>query len=70
MFALFNFLIVDWKNEGCYTEQLKLKVLPKKFATVHAVNPQNLNIEKVYNKCKALAEVKGYEIFAIRVSMN
>ncbi len=63
---------MDWKIEGCYKEEyrLKLKVLPNKFATVRGVNAQNPDIEKVYNKCKAKAEINGYEMFAIRVRMN
>ncbi|KAL9967399.1 hypothetical protein ACROYT_G025616 [Oculina patagonica] len=63
-----NCLEVDWKIEGCYKEEyrLRLKVLPNKFATVRGVNAQNPDIEKVYNKCKAKAEISGYEIFAIR----
>lgn len=62
---------MTWKPEGCYKEekQLKFKILPKKFASAYGLEIQN-PIEKVYNKCKAKAELNGYGIFAIRVRMN
>lgn len=66
----FNFIVVDWTTEGCYIEKNKLKVFPNKFATVWGINANNPDIEKAYTKCKAKAEMKGYEIFAIRVRMN
>lgn len=67
-----NFIVVDWTPEGCFIEKkrLKLKVFPKKFGTVRGMNANNPDIEKAYTKCKAKAEMNGYEIFAIRVRMN
>lgn len=41
-----------------------------KFAKVRGINEENPDIEKIYNKCKAKAVEKGYEIFAIRVRIN
>ena len=45
----------------------RLKILPSKFSTASGVKG---DIEKVFNKCRAKAEINGYTIFAIRVRMK
>ena len=61
-----------WSSEGCFKEskKKKKKLFKKKFATVKGINKKNPDIEKIYNECKAKAEGKGYDIFAIQVRIN
>ena len=60
---------MDWKSEGCYDEgKRKKRLLRKRFKIVRkGINKENPDIKLMFNKCKAIAEKKGYEIFAIRV---
>jgi len=58
----------DWKSEGCFSEKKKKKrLLKKRFKIVRkGINKKDPDVELMFNKCKAIAEKKGYEIFAIR----
>lgn len=72
VYSLCVFPAVIWNSEGCFKEAKKKKkrIFKKKFATVKGIKKKNPDIEKIYNTCKAKAEANGYEIFAIRVSID
>ena len=61
--------VIDYNAEGCYKDSKKKskKIFTKKFSTVEGVNRRNPDVEKIFLKCKDLAEKEGYEIFAIQV---
>ena len=55
---------VHWKPEGCFKEKLRRKALLKKrFKTVKGIT----DIGRIFEACKAIAEKKGFEFFAIKV---
>ena len=63
--------MIDYNAEGCYKDSKKKskKIFTKKFSTVEGVNRENPDVEKIFLKCKDLAEKEGYEIFAIQVKV-
>ena len=63
--------VIDYNAEGCYKDSKKKskKIFTKKFSTVEGVNRKNPDVEKIFLKCKDLAEKEGYEIFAIQVKV-
>lgn len=63
--------MIDYNAEGCYKDSKKKskKIFTKKFSTVEDVNRKNPDVEKIFLKCKDLAEMEGYEIFAIQVKV-
>ena len=63
--------VIDYNAEGCYKDSKKKskKIFTKKFSTVEGVNQKHLDVEKIFLKCKDLAEKEGYEIFAIQVKV-
>ena len=61
---------MEWKAEGCYQDWTKKlpSILNNTFKNVQA-DKENLDIQKIFDECRAEAEAKDYEIFAIQVSV-